>query len=246
MVSSNPRSLARNPRTRRTITPPPRGRGRLTVNSYLSKGFPSERRSPARGAIRAAMVSDAGIGSPSRFGNLNVFVTISTRSLNQPEAWTPRTLFICFRLNVVEGIAFVPSSVASRRGRRTTRWRAKREGRPRGTARARFLKYVPAPDSRGDGARLVPRRRGVLGRGDAGLGLAPGEQPAIPTLVPLQLGEQRVRSREDGVDPGEGGVDRALRPPGAGLIPDLGSLDRWSASPMARREQRATGQNFPG
>src|SRR3954469_7649783 len=35
----------------------------------------------------------------------------------------------------------------------------KREGRPRGTARARFLKYVPAPDSRGAGVR-----QGRLGR----------------------------------------------------------------------------------
>src|SRR3954467_2521068 len=35
----------------------------------------------------------------------------------------------------------------------------------------------------------------------------------------------------------------------AGMIPDMGSLDRWSASPLAASgglEQGATGQNFPG
>ena len=61
-------------------------------------------------------------------------------------------------------------------------------------------------------------RRARLGREDAGLGLAPGEQLAVPALVPLRRGEQRHRPREDRVDPGEGGVDRDPPPAWRGVL----------------------------
>src|SRR4051794_6056623 len=86
-------------------------------------------------------------------------------------------------------ISPVSAGGASARQGGAPKEKAAHEGRPEfeDTPCPPRIAAGPAPGKAG----LVHRRRGGLGRGDAGRGLAPDEQLVVTALVPLRLGEQR-------------------------------------------------------